>query len=95
MTARRFLVFRVLQGISRRVLKGLRDQTCNHLTPGENAFIGRWGFQVTHCKLAEVPKASAVQARLRDGGQIDEIDRWLVDQLMKIALSPGLYGHAD
>lgn len=83
-------------GDSSRVMKVPEDQPCSHLVPGGNAIVGRSRFKVTHCKLVEVPTPFAAQARRGEDEQtIAEMNRWLVDQLMKIALSPSLYGHTN
>ncbi|WP_460691857.1 hypothetical protein [Mycobacterium intracellulare] len=43
-----------------------------------------------------MPTPFAAQARRGEDEQtIAEMNRWLVDQLMKIALSPSLYGHTN
>lgn len=78
-------------GDTKRTLKKRHDQECTHLGPGEDATVGRSKFKIAHCKLAAVPEVPSLQARHRDGGQVDEINRWLIDQLMKIALSPNWY----
>jgi hypothetical protein len=78
----------------KRVLKDRRSEgVCSHLVPGEDAVIGRsTTFKVAHFKIAEVPKATSVHGRQADG-EMEEAMRWLIDQFMKMALSPAFYGH--
>lgn len=76
-----------------RSLQGVSHPVCSHLVPGKDAVIGpSTRFKVEYFKLAEVPKATSVQGREADR-EMEEAMRWLIDQFMKMALSPAFYGH--
>ena len=76
-----------------RVLKPRSQGACSHLVPGKEAVIRHsTKFEVAHFKLAEVPKATSLQGTQEDG-EMEEAMRWLIDQFMKVALSPAFYGH--